>query len=86
MNQPKEPTSWELFCKRTDDPKLAWIERELDKLGIPHKREGRSFHADHILYVDADRIVEADAILKRRVGRYTIDDIRDDHPRWTDGR
>jgi hypothetical protein len=72
---------WVLWCKRTNDPKLTWIERELDKLGIPHRRNGESFHAP-ILEVPKDRESEAEAILQRRVGRYTIDDIRDDHPRW----
>src|SRR5436853_4238145 len=67
--------TWVLFCKRTQDPKLAWIERELDKIGIPHRREGESSHAP-ILQVAEDREVEAEAILQRRVGRYTIDDIR----------
>ena len=80
---PKPETEWVTFCKRTEDPKLAWIERELDKLGIPHRRHGSSFHASHVLQVPEDREVEAHSILMRRVGRYTIDDIRDDHPRWT---
>ncbi len=76
---------WVLFCKRTEDPKLAWIERELDKLGIAHRRNGESRDAP-ILQVDAAKEVEAHSILMRRVGRYTIDDIRDNHPRWEDGR
>jgi hypothetical protein len=73
--------SWVLFTKRTEDPKLAWIEGELDKLGIPHRRHGESRDAP-ILEVPANRELEAEGILMRRVGRYTIDDIRDDHPRW----
>ena len=77
-----ERTGWEILCKRTEDPKLAWIERELDKLSIPHRRNGRSWHADHILEVPEVHSEAANAILMRKVGRWTIDDIRDDHPRW----
>jgi hypothetical protein len=74
---------WVLFCKRTNEPKLSWIEMELGKLGIPYRRSAhRSFHADFILEVPKNREAEADAILMRRIGRYTVDDIRDDHPRW----
>ena len=36
---------WVLFTKRTNDPKLSWIESELKKSGIPYKRDGHSFHA-----------------------------------------
>jgi len=72
---------WVLFCKRTEDPKLSWIERELDKLGIPHTRDGHSFHGP-CLYVPEEQEELADSILSRRCGRWRIDDIRDDHPRW----
>jgi hypothetical protein len=74
-------TNWVLFCKRTEDPKLAWIEHQLDLKGIPHRRNGDSFHAP-ILEVPEDREEDAEEILTRRIGRYTVDDIRDDHPRW----
>jgi hypothetical protein len=70
-----------LFCKRTNEPKLSWIERQLDKHGIPHRRNGNSFHAP-ILEVATGFESQANEILMQRVGRYTIDDIRDDHPRW----
>jgi hypothetical protein len=76
---------WVLFCKRTNEPKLSWIERQLDKRNIPHRRNGESFHAP-ILEVPEKHESEAEGILMVRVGRYTIDDIRDDHPRWTDGQ
>src|SRR5262245_14740588 len=81
LPRPTGTEKWVTFCKRTGDPKLAWIERELDKLRILHRRHKYSFHAP-ILEVPENRLQEADAILQRRVGRYTIDDIRDDHPRW----
>ena len=72
---------WITLCKRTEEPKLSWIEMELDKLDIPHQRNGKSWHAP-ILEVPEDKEMAANAILMRRIGRYTVDDIRDDHPRW----
>ncbi|CAM6053495.1 unnamed protein product [Sphagnum tenellum] len=74
---------WVTFCKRTEDPKLAWIEHQLDLLGLPHKRDGSSFHASHVLKVLASDEEQANTVLMRRIGRYTVDDVRDDHPRWT---
>lgn len=71
-----------MFTKRTNDPKLAWIERQLDLLNVPHRRNGESFHAP-ILEVSHFDIDKAETILSRRIGRYTVDDIRDDHPRWS---
>lgn len=77
----------EQFTKRTEDPKLAYIESLLDAEAIPHKREGASFHAP-ILMVAAHRITEANAILARKARkelglpvRYgvTLDDVPDDH-------
>jgi hypothetical protein len=66
---------WERFTKRTEDPKLAWLERQLTEAGIQHRRNGASFHAP-ILEVQADKIDEAWAILT------PVDDIPDDDPRW----
>jgi hypothetical protein len=71
-------STWVMFTKRTEDPKLAWLERVLDGLSIPHRRN----HAP-ILEVPEFDLDKAYAILGVRVGRYTIDDIRDDHPRWS---
>jgi hypothetical protein len=36
---------WVTFTKRTNDPKLSWLEDKLDEAMIPHKRDGKSFHA-----------------------------------------
>jgi hypothetical protein len=69
------PTKWERFTKRTEDPKLAWLERQLTAAGIKHRRNGHSFHAP-ILEVQADKIDEAWEILT------PVDDIPDDDPRW----
>lgn len=68
-----------MFTKRTEDPKLAYIEHRLTEAGIPHRRNGHSFHAP-ILEVSKDREDDAWAILRERRGRYKLDDIRDDHP------
>ena len=40
-----EYDKWVQYTKRTDDPKLAAIERLLDARGIPHRRRGESWHA-----------------------------------------
>ena len=77
-------TNWVIFCKRTEDPKLAWIERELEKRGIPCRRNGYSFHAP-ILEVPEEFEQKADALLQEkapaRLRRWwkTVDDIPDDH-------
>ena len=62
---------WEQFTKRTDDPKLAWLESKLDEAGIANRRSGRSCHAP-IMQVDASKIEEAWDILN------PVDDIQDD--------
>lgn len=68
-------TTFVLFTKRTEDPKLAWLERQLDAAGIPHKRDGYSWHAP-ILKVHEDQLDAAWEILT------PVDDIPDDDPRW----
>lgn len=69
----KQP--WVMFTKRTDDPKLAWLERQLDAASIPHRRNGHSFHAP-ILEVRLDDLERAWEILT------PVDDIDDDDPRF----
>ena len=66
-----------MFTKRTEDPKLKWIEHQLTEAGIPHKRDGWSFHGP-ILSVPEDRLADADAILA------PVDDIPDDDPMWVE--
>jgi len=63
--------TWVNFTRRTDDPKLAWMQNELAKLGIESRRYGHTLHAP-ILQVrkkDWDRSMEF---------LYTIDNIPDD--------
>jgi len=67
--------AWEIFTKRTDDPKLAWLERRLDEEKIPHERTGFSFHAP-ILRVPAEHLDAAWVILG------PLDDIEDDDHCW----
>jgi hypothetical protein len=69
--------NWVQFTKRTEDPKLAWLERQLTAAGIEHRRHGRSFHAP-ILQVREDQLDAAWEILD------PVDDIEDDDPRWTE--
>lgn len=70
---------WETLCKRTEDPKLAFIEAWLDNLGIPHRRNGHSWHAP-ILEVPADLHDFAyEQILMAPDERYGIfDEVPDD--------
>jgi hypothetical protein len=53
---------WVVLCKRTEDPKLGWLERTLDGHGIPNRRNGRSFHGP-ILEVREDFEDRAQRIL-----------------------
>lgn len=66
-------TEWVLFTKRTNDPKLSWLELRLDAAGIPHRRAGESAHAPITEVRECD-LEKANAIL------WPIDDIEDDNP------
>jgi hypothetical protein len=75
---------WVTLCRRTNDPKLRWIEDSLSRMGIPHRRRGESFHAP-ILEVPEYGLERADAFLQSPVGgedNATVDDIDDDDPRF----
>ena len=75
--------NWEKFCRRTNDPKLQYIEGMLDERGIPHRRNGESWHAP-ILEVPAQHLDAAWKMLGEKLpgrGRkLTLDDMPDDHP------
>lgn len=71
----KTKIKWVLFTKRTEDPKLAWLERRLDEAGIPHKRDGYSWHAP-IMRVPEEFEDAAWEILT------PVDDIEDDDPQF----
>lgn len=73
--------SWKTFCKRTEDPKLAFIESLLTQRGIPHRRNGESWHAP-ILQVPAKHFGAAWAMLDEDIfgDGQRLDDIEDDDP------
>jgi hypothetical protein len=80
-----------VFTRRTDDPKLTWLQYQLEQRGIVSRRNGYSFHAP-ILEVDAEKLVEAWAFLMQPFGvvlsdgafqgiaNLALDDIPDEHP------
>ncbi len=68
---------WVTLTRRTEDPKLSWIEQYLTVLCIPHRRHGSSLHAP-ILQVEAAHYNEAWAIVE------IWDDYADDNPIFTD--
>ena len=77
---PGARVEWVMFTKRTEDPKLAYLEHRLTELGIPHRRSGDSWHAPimEVLQQDEDRASE---LLSEKYGRKkTLDDVRDDDP------
>jgi hypothetical protein len=78
---------FETLCKRTEDPKLSYIESILTNKGIYHRRLGESFHAP-ILEVSSNKADEAWQVLNLQ-GRkdlnlavsfgVDLDSIPDDH-------
>lgn len=66
---------WVTFTRRTEDPKLGWLERQLDQRGIPSRRKGHTWHAP-ILEVQECDLDRAWAILD------PVDDIADDDPQF----
>ena len=68
-------TDWSLFTKRTNEPKLSWLEKQLDAAEIEHRRNGESFHAP-ILEVRYGDLEKAWAIL------VSVDDVPDDDKRF----
>ena len=74
MANERPDRNWVTFTRRTEDPKLAWIERELDKRGIPHRRDGRSFHAP-ILQVWAESLDDAWEVLPFHIDELPDDDL-----------
>lgn len=66
---------WLRFTKRTDDPKLSWLEWTCRNRNLRVVRHGASWHAP-ITYVHRDDYDKAWKILS------PVDDVRDDHPRF----
>lgn len=82
---------WIDLCRRTNDPKLSWIEAQLEAREIPSQRAGFSWHAP-ILQVSVEDFLLAHEILAMPVGKLefgdygeiTIDDLPDEHPYFTE--
>ena len=67
---------WVQFTKRTNDPKLEWLQAALTKAGIANRRYGRSFWAP-IMQVKPQDLERASAILD------PVDDIPDNDPQFS---
>ena len=74
---------WVLLTKRTNDPKLTWLEKKLASRDIPSRRNGEGCHAP-ILEVREQDEEKAWKLMwepfSQDPGSPTIDDIEDDHP------
>jgi hypothetical protein len=68
---------WATFTRRTDDPKLTWIEKQLDAIHVPHRRNGESVHGP-ILQVPSVLFDKAWTVLTDE-----IDDLPDDDPMFS---
>lgn len=69
---------WVTFTRRTNDPKLGYIEQELTRLGILHRRYGESFHAP-ILQVPSPSLDAAWGILETSIKGTLLDELPDDN-------
>ena len=76
---------WVTFCRRTNDPKLSYIEASLTTMSIPHRRNGESFHAP-ILEVPDYLLVLAASWLAQPFDddNPSLDDMPDDDPIFHD--
>lgn len=72
---------WSVLCRRTNDPKLAFLERELTRRGIASRRDGHSFHAPILLVKEEDHEAAWNLLGEDFFGDGTrLDDIDDDNP------
>lgn len=71
----KDQNPWVMFTKRTNDPTLSWLESQLDKLGIEHRRNGESCYAP-IMEVREASLSDAWAVLD------PVDELEDDLERF----
>jgi hypothetical protein len=71
--------NFEMLTKRTDYPKLGYIISRLNDLGIGCLLHGKSFHAEHLLWVEKARFAEASAVLSEKHGKKILDEMPDDH-------
>lgn len=66
---------WVVFTRRTNEPKLRWIQRQLFGRGIVWRHNGDSAHAPIIEVLKSD-LEKAWEFLD------PVDNIADDDPRW----
>jgi len=71
-------TDWVALCRRTEDPKLMYIENWLDELGIQHRRNGFSFHGPILEVPESDHERAYDEILLAPDEDFGIFDERPD--------
>jgi hypothetical protein len=78
-----EDHEWETFTRRTNDPKLSWLEDCLLGAGIPARRHGSSSYHAPILQVPASDMDEAWAFLNDEDAEWgTVDDVPDNDARY----
>ena len=76
---------WVAFCRRTNDPKLRFIEAWLDNLGVEHRRNGKSFHAPILEVPEDQHDFCYEQILMAHDEQYGIFDERpDDDPMFAE--
>lgn len=66
------------LTRRTGEPKLSWLERQLTLAGITHRRHGRTVQAP-ILQVAEHQLAKARAVLE------PVDGVPASHPRFRPG-
>lgn len=69
------------FTRRTNDPKLAYLEHRLTEANIPHRRNGHSFHAP-IMEVPEEFFDAAEDILLEPHGKKCFDELSDKNPKF----
>jgi hypothetical protein len=72
---------WTMLTKRTNDPKLAWLENRLHDMGIETRRSGESWHAP-IMEVPAEHHQKAWDFLGSPFDEsgQSVDDVEDNDP------
>lgn len=79
--------NWVAFTRRTNEPKLKFIEGWLDNLQIPHRRNGASYHAPILEVPSTEYEVAYTEILMAESDSWQgiFDDVEDDDPLFEEG-
>lgn len=75
MDSQTPDTPWVIFTRRTNDPKLTWLEGQLKQAGIQSERRGASFHAPSLWVKQVDLAAAWDIL-------GPVDDLADDDFRF----